>query len=172
MNRLVLLCIPLACMCAAPAALCAQIPDCVRFEPDSVALDGVLHHTMRYGPPNFGETPRVDQPIRVPILRLNHAIAVCGDPTSDVNRDTVRAITQIQLIFPHQSALPWYGKHIRVRGTLMLGHTGNHFTRVVMVVHGTPIATRDPKRRSRRGQVHRIAARIERRRTSHGRARS
>lgn len=108
--------------------------NCLRYEPQVVSLKGRLNSATRYGLPNFGETPKQDEKIRVPILRLDRAVNVCADTTSDVNVDNVRHVREMQLIFPEGDAKSWYKRRVRVHGTLMLGHTGQHYTKIVMTV--------------------------------------
>ena len=112
----------------------AQSAPCLSYEPQAATLSGYVRATMEYGPPNFGETPRRDQRIRVPVLRLSQAIDVCGDSTSDVNRQALRGVRAVQLIVPEGQGTPPYNRPVTVRGTLMRGHTGWHYTKLVMNV--------------------------------------
>jgi hypothetical protein len=88
---------------------------------------------MKYGLPNYGETPKQDQKITVPIVHLNRAVNVCA-PKSEINSEAVPNVKEVQLIFMKGSARPWYNQRVVVSGTLILGHTGQHSTQVVMVV--------------------------------------
>ena len=89
---------------------------------------------MKYGLPNFGETPKHDKKITVPILCLDRTVTVCADTTSELNAEGARNVKEVQLIFLKGSAKSWYKRRVAVTGTLMVGHTGQHYTKVVLTV--------------------------------------
>ena len=62
-------------------------------------LTGTVTHRMFYGAPNYGENPKTDRRVRVPILRLERPITPCeltefdsferklGEPVREVQID-------------------------------------------------------------------------------------
>ena len=49
---------------------------CLSYEPEVVELDGQLVVQSKYGPPNFGEQPKTDQKVQVPVLLLRERAVV------------------------------------------------------------------------------------------------
>ena len=105
------------------------------YEPTVVELEGKLTVEMKYGPPNYGENPKTDERVRVPLLLLSQAVNVRGDPKSDLNAESVKGVTRIQLVFKGGTTYRQFtGKKVVVKGTLFRGHTGHHYTDVLMTV--------------------------------------
>jgi len=106
------------------------------YEPEVVELDGQLVVQSKYGPPNYGEDPKTDLKVRVPVLVLRQRVSVIGDRGDGHNSQTVYGARQIQLAFgvgetSHKALI---GKQVVVTGTLFHAHTGHHYTDVVMTV--------------------------------------
>ena len=124
--------------CAGPA----QGQRFLSYEPEVVELDGQLVVQSKYGPPNFGEQPKTDQKVRVPVLLLSQRVVVTGDqedgrtyqPASKAQ--TASNVSQIQLAFAtgETSHKKLIGKPVVVTGTLFRAHTGHHYTDVVLNV--------------------------------------
>ena len=114
----------------------AQERQWLSYEPATVALEGRLIFETKYGPPNFGENPKTDKRVKVPIVILTKAINVRGTPGDALNATTVQGARRIQLVFtdPAKNYKPLAGKDIVVKGTLFHAHTGGHYTDVVMSV--------------------------------------
>lgn len=90
---------------------------------------------QKYGPPGFGEHPDSDSKVSVPILVLSHPVDVCGDPTSDVNRDTIPNVKEVQLsALGDRIILPYVGQDVVATGRLFEAGTANHYTRVLLHV--------------------------------------
>jgi hypothetical protein len=114
------------------------------YEPELMELDGRLVIESKYGPPNFGEQPKTDEKVRVPVLVLSDRANMLPDSGDDPNARSVYDVRQIQLAFPssdtaHKALI---GKQVVVTGTLFHGHTGHHYTDVVMNVQsieGKPV---------------------------------
>ena len=85
-----------------------------------------------YGPPNWRDDPRSDKRPGTPILRLSKPFNVLGDPASDINRGDAENVEEVQLQLDGYRGL--VGRRVIVTGTLYRGHTGWHFTEVVMRV--------------------------------------
>jgi hypothetical protein len=118
--------------CAGPA----QAQRFLSYEPEVVELDGQLVVQSKYGPPNFGEQPKTDQKVRVPVLLLKQRVVVTGDQEDSKNSQTAYNVSQIQLAFAtgERSHTKLIGKRVVVTGTLFRAHTGHHYTDVVLNV--------------------------------------
>jgi len=122
------------------AFTCASSSQAQRFlsyEPEVVELDGQLVLQLKSGPPNFGEEPKTDQKLRVPVLLLRDRVSVLGDQGDGYNSETVHGVRQIQLAFigSQTSHKALIGKQVVVTGSLFHAHTGHHFTDVVLKVN-------------------------------------
>ena len=114
------------------------------YEPEVMELDGRLVIESKFGPPNFGEQPKTDEKVRVPVLVLSNRANMLADSGDDPNAKSVYHVRQIQLAFPssdtaHKALI---GKQVVVTGTLFHAHTGHHYTEVVMNVQsieGKPV---------------------------------
>jgi hypothetical protein len=111
----------------------AQEKRWLSYEPEVVEIEGRLMVQRKYGPPNFGENPRTDSKVRVPLLVLSEVVNIRGDPRDAVNSE-VRAVRRIQLVFFDTSYKKFIGKRVLVKGTLFHANTGGHYTDVVMSV--------------------------------------
>ena len=109
----------------------------LHYEPEVVTLRGRLTETTEYGPPNYGENPETDSIEHPIILVLPRPVRVQGDPSSDLNTETVSGITRIQLVMPGNVGVdfpPNYEGEVEVTGTLFGSHTAHHHTKVLMTV--------------------------------------
>jgi hypothetical protein len=106
------------------------------YEPATVELEGRLTVQSKYGPPNFGENPKTDAKVKVPVLVLLTLINVRGTPGDAHNAISVRGVRRIQLIFsnPKTPYKESTGKIVVVKGTLFHAFSGHHYTKVVMDV--------------------------------------
>ncbi|HZI59176.1 MAG TPA: DUF4431 domain-containing protein [Pyrinomonadaceae bacterium] len=106
------------------------------YEPEVVELDGQLVVQSKYGPPNFGEQPKTDQKVRVPVLLLSQPVIVASDEEGGKNSQTAYNVRQVQLAFDgsETSHKTLIGKPVVVTGTLFRAHTGHHYTDVVLNV--------------------------------------
>lgn len=61
------------------------------YRPAKVEPRGELVLVSAFGPPNYGETPGVDDSTQVPILKLFSPVSVLGRPNDpdEVNRESV-----------------------------------------------------------------------------------
>lgn len=133
---------------AAPITVAGELPpqrarplaDCTRWEPTVVELRGRLIVSLRYGPPNYGETPEQDEKRNTPFLELGRPITLCPEPdpatgTPDADSGTT-ATAQVQMNFAYVK--PWprelHGREVVARGTLYPSFTGYHYTPAVMMV--------------------------------------
>lgn len=106
------------------------------YEPETVELDGRLVIQARYGPPNYGEQPKTDEKVRIPVLVLQNPVNVLPGEEKSYNSQAVYGTTRIQLAFI-ESRIPYknlIGKKVVVTGSLFHAHTGHHYTDVVLKV--------------------------------------
>lgn len=68
---------------------------------EQVTLRGRLVYEPAFGPPGFGENPRVDERRIVPFLLLNRPIDICRGRPSEFSSDPVPSVRRVQVIFPH-----------------------------------------------------------------------
>lgn len=104
------------------------------YEPAQVKLEGTLTIKQKYGPPNYGETPSTDEKVQVTMLSLSEPVDLQADPKSDINNETIRDITEMQLVFGKNTYKRLLGRKVVVEGTLFRSHTGHHYTAVLMNV--------------------------------------
>ncbi len=112
----------------------AQESKWLAYEPAVVQLEGKLVLEAKYGPPGYGENPKVDQKVCVLILVLSEPVNVRGDLNSDLNTESFEGVKQIQLAVPGKFRKDLIGKKVVVKGSLFRGHTGHHHTNVMMNV--------------------------------------
>lgn len=137
--------ITLAVFCAmSQLTTVAQEKEWLSYEPESVELEGRLIVETKFGPPNFGENPKTDKRVKVPIVVLTKAINVRGTPGAVHNDVSVEGARRIQLVFidPAMDYKSLVGKDIVVKGSLFYRETGGHYTDVLMTVQSI-----EPKRR-------------------------
>lgn len=107
----------------------------LEFGPAVVSLTGRFELVLRFGPPNYGEDPKTDMKIQVPMLWLAEPIRVRGRPGDEIDGEPVEGIRVLQLHLPidiERNAL--LGEEVVVRGELTHAMQGPEFTPVVMRV--------------------------------------
>ena len=112
----------------------AQDKHWLSYEPAVVSLEGKLIVEWKYGPPNYGENPKTDAKVKVPVLVLSEPVSVRGNPDYFPFNIEVRGVRRIQLLLfniktPDEQLI---GRRVHVNGTLFHAHTGHHYTKVVM----------------------------------------
>lgn len=106
------------------------------YEPQTVELDGRLVIQAKYGPPNYGEQPKTDEKVRIPVLVLQNPVNVLPSEENSYNSQAVYRTRQIQLAFI-ETRIDYknlIGKNVVVTGSLFHAHTGHHYTDVVLSV--------------------------------------
>jgi hypothetical protein len=124
-------------------------PHCYRVDVDTVVVWGAYVPELHYGAPGFGENPRTDARVRVPMLRLSRPLEVCptsavaGSPSSKVYR-----FTKVQLALPGNGWPPKDSvSRVYVSGLLVGRSAPGEFTSVVIIarhVRGLPGITDGP----------------------------
>jgi hypothetical protein len=119
------------------------------YEPETVELDGRLVIQSKYGPPNYGEQPKTDQKVKIPVLVLKYRVSVLPSQEDGDNSKPVYNTTQIQLAFV-DSGITYHnliGKNVVVTGSLFHAHTGHHYTDVVLKVRSIERQSAESARR-------------------------
>ncbi len=110
----------------------AMAAPCVSYGPEVVTLDGTVHDAAAYGPPGYGDTPRLDARERYQSLTLDTPLCVLqGD--DDLNEGET-GIRQVQIVTEKGRPVAREGQHIVLTGTLFHAHTGHHHTKVLVQV--------------------------------------
>lgn len=106
---------------------------CTPTETDGVRLRGTIRIEEHFGPPNFGETPEIDERRRVAILYLDRRLSVCPSATETVHQDGLVGVTKVQLALP-TSVKAAAGTEVEAAGKLVRSENAFHYTDVVMLV--------------------------------------
>ena len=107
----------------------------VRYEPVEVRLRGAIHQEAHFGPPNFGENPDTDSKISIYVLTLPSPVDVKGDPTSELDSETVLNVREIQLIQNVSSQGQIVATECAdVTGKLFHAHSAHHYKDVLLDV--------------------------------------
>ncbi len=109
---------------------------CLRYEPDTTAVTGVLTRRMFYGPPGYGEDPKHDSKEPGFYLELSKGVCtVVGKYADlDVPKSDVRSIQLVLDAAGYKRLRPSLGKTITLRGTLFASHTGHHHAELLLTV--------------------------------------
>jgi hypothetical protein len=117
-----------------------QVP-CLRFEPDTVRIAGVLRRHTYPGRPGFETIPAGDGPETGFYLHLARPICVHPRPGQDPGDDpTVEprdSVWRVQLVLDsagYERLRPYLGRRVTLRGTLFSAHTGHHHAPVLLTV--------------------------------------
>ena len=111
-------------------------PQCLKYDPNVVTLDGSVYSKDFPGPPDYESIRQGDERMRYWILRLNKSICVDAD-ASWGRADNVR---EVQLVFLDSSFYKRYRglvrkrAHFRVVGLLYHQHSGYHVREVLITV--------------------------------------
>lgn len=110
---------------------------CYQYEPATVTVTGLIFLRTDFGPPNYGEDPAHDSRERHIYIRLDKRLCVEADVEGEAEAN-VRVMQMVYMIhLPFK--LEWVGKHVSVTGTLLHGHTGHHWTKVLIIPSTTQI---------------------------------
>ncbi len=107
-----------------------------KFEPAVSTLTGILKAQVFYGPPGYGESPKIDKKETAFILNLTKPITVIADPDDeDGLNSTTQNVTKIQLVSLGKLRLGEYNnKTIKVSGTFFSAISGHHHTDVLLTL--------------------------------------
>lgn len=106
------------------------------FEPEIVALEGILELKPFAGPSTFGEIEGADRIEIALIVRLSAPISVRRSDNDPLNGEDIENVTQIQLNCADHltDCVRLANKKVRVTGTLFAAHTGHHHARLLIDV--------------------------------------
>jgi len=114
---------------------------CLPFEPDTVAISGILVRRVFPGPPEFVSIRSGDAP--EPGYYLHLARAVCARPSPQQSRDpdsALEARAGVRLVQLNLDSLgyarlrPRLGQRVTLRGTLSSSITGHHHAPLILAV--------------------------------------
>jgi len=118
--------------------ICAD--EVYHFESAVVELTGKLVTKVFYGPPGYGEDPKVDSKETVAILQLTKPIRVVADKKDQFN-ETRNGIKEVQLINVKRIKLsPYLQKNVKLTGKLTSAVTGHHRTDVLIEIDSIEMA--------------------------------
>jgi hypothetical protein len=99
-----------------------------------VALSGRLARVQAFGPPGFGENPKIDarEPYWRLVLRRRACVAGGADPITEAAEPSVG---RVQLVWPSKApASLRSGAPLAVTGRLFHAHTGHHHETLLLTV--------------------------------------
>jgi hypothetical protein len=111
---------------------------CLKCQPDTVILTGIVYSKDFPGPPNYQSIRSGDERMRYWILRLNKPICVEGD---DFDKTRAANVRDLQLVFMDGSFYKRYRAFVRrrarfrVSGSLFHQETGHHVTKILINVN-------------------------------------
>ena len=110
--------------------------ECLSYEPDMVAVSGIIRTETFPGPPNYEAVAKGDSPEIFWILVLDKPVCVEAGQNDALN-ESESEITEMQMILDSKqySVFRQYlSLRVMVKGTLFHAHTGHHHTRVLIRV--------------------------------------
>lgn len=113
----------------------ANAADCLKYEPEVVALNGTLHRATFPGRPNFESIADGDEAETGFYLTLKQTICTQGDGGPE--REPHKGVREIQLVLtPVQYATlrPQLGQQVQLRGQMFSSFTGHHHADVLLRV--------------------------------------
>ena len=114
-----------------------QSDSCVRFEPSTVRITGVLKRRTYPGPPNYESISRGDQPETGYYLSLPRPLCVQSagsDSTVNQRRANVRLVQLLLDSAAYAQLRPRLGRTVTLSGTLSSAVTGHHHAPVLLQV--------------------------------------
>jgi hypothetical protein len=114
---------------------------CLRYEPDTVVLTGILRRHTYPGPPNFESVRAGDAPETGYYLHLGHPVCASRQYASDAEVDAAAArhvdARLVQLVLDsagYARLRPLLGQRVTLRGRVFSAFTGHHHAPLVMTV--------------------------------------
>ena len=109
---------------------------------DERTLTGQLHLISAYGPPGFGETPKIDSRVHYLVLHTKDQVSLpCGPNDLPTDSTVCPTTKQLQLVFDlgvdpraHVKASQFAGRKVTVKGTLQHASTAAESTPIVIWV--------------------------------------
>jgi hypothetical protein len=98
-----------------------------------VTLQGQVRYESVFGPPGFGESPRVDQRRSIPVLALDNPIDICPGANEEIDTAPIRGVRRVQLIGAPGNDRRLSGRVFLI-GELQRGTNAIHYPPVTLVV--------------------------------------
>jgi hypothetical protein len=96
-----------------------------------ITLSGYVSGRQVYGPPNFGETPKIDEKRVIPVLILDKPISVCAGSDEEIDDSPVSEVTEIQIA--NYSAHALGRNEVSLSGVLERAQNAYHYTPVFFI---------------------------------------
>jgi hypothetical protein len=107
--------------------------ECLTYEPQVVVLEGKVVTRTFFGPPGYGETPKIDTREKQALLLLKSKICIAEG--SDENQPAEINQSKITLVPTSiKSFTPYTGKRVTVKGEIFHAISGHHHTPILMSV--------------------------------------
>ena len=109
---------------------------CLRYEPDTVAITGILVRKTFPGPPNYESIAKGDKPETGFYLELARPICTVASADSEINQ-SVSGVHLVQLVLDqagYDRLRPGLGHVINVRGKLFAEFTAHHHAPLLLDV--------------------------------------
>ncbi len=109
------------------------VAGCLRYEPDTVSLAGLLRQHTFPGPPNYESIKQGDQPETGYYLHPARPICTIA---SEVN-GAARGVRLVQVVIDsagYARLRPFLGQQVTLRGTLSRAMTGHHHAPLLLTV--------------------------------------
>jgi hypothetical protein len=120
---------------------CALGAECLRYEPDPVALNGTLKLTVFPGPPNYRSLQTGDQPEAVWMLRLARPVCIDAIPGDSWNIDQAQ-VPEVQVVPRTSFSMAMNGKDVVVEGSLSRARGGH--PHAVILLRATAVRVTTP----------------------------
>jgi hypothetical protein len=122
--------------------------NCLQYDPETVALRGVVERANFPGPPNYENIAQGDAKETYWVLRLEHSI--CTEASDDFYDQAHSGIRRIQLVFvgdddPFVRYRHLVGRTVQASGKLFGAQAGHHHTVVLLTVSDIAPAPRRSK---------------------------
>ena len=124
----------LASIMCCVAVQSATAAECLRYEPATVMLPGIVSLRNGFGPPGFGEDPAHDSKESWYVITLDSPICVRASPNDLLNGEAESDVMEMQIVLRDgfSSYRDWIGKHVAITGTLFHAITAHHRTAVLV----------------------------------------
>ena len=116
------------------AACAAEKSEPYIYEKPATLTGTVKNDKMFYGPPGYGENPKVDEKETPERLILDQPIDIDPEP-GDKDSGPVKAVTELQIV-PNEvpDLKPYLGQRVKVTGKMFQAHTGHHHTKALIAL--------------------------------------
>ncbi len=112
---------------------------CLDYEPAVVTLKGKISRHQAYGPPNFGDTPDLDEKVVYWFLDLTRPICVNAREDGSGLNEEARDVRHLHIVYMkgYPEGDGWIGRPVAITGTLYHAHTAFHRTPVLITAQKT-----------------------------------